>query len=86
MRVFIDVFTDRLRNNGYGLWAPRICARYSQNLKEKTGHMKQMTQELEMYHNQAGSKKTLKARSSQAESIHDDCASSSTRSVNRSSQ
>ncbi|CAE7296912.1 CFAP58 [Symbiodinium sp. CCMP2592] len=25
---------------------------YSQNLKEKTGHMKQMTQELEMYHNQ----------------------------------
>lgn len=25
---------------------------YSQNLKEKTGHMKQMAAELEMYHNQ----------------------------------
>merc|ERR1712050_65836 len=25
---------------------------YSQNLKEKTGHMKQMAEELEMYHNQ----------------------------------
>ena len=30
------------------------CARYSQNLKEKTGHMKQMAAELEMYHNQVG--------------------------------
>ena len=26
---------------------------YSQNLKEKTGHMKQMAAELETYHNQA---------------------------------
>ena len=31
-----------------------FCARYSQNLKEKTGHMKQMAAELEMYHNQVG--------------------------------
>ena len=36
-------------------WAKFPCAvRYSQNLKEKTGHMKQMSAELEMYHNQAG--------------------------------
>ena len=32
---------------------PENPSRYSQNLKEKTGHMKQMAAELEMYHNQA---------------------------------
>lgn len=36
-----------------GGWQLKTCYRYSQNLKEKTGHMKQMAAELEMYHNQA---------------------------------
>ena len=58
------------------LESPLLRARYSQNLKEKTGHMKQMTQELEMYHNQAGvegsgftSPKSRKG--AQAETVHD---------------